>query len=139
MHKVKHGREFRAERAKVQRPLTDSFRVAEIKDAQIAAKRWDRQTARRFYAAFTYAESAFGSVDTPCPKIDERDEVAYLVALISGHLLRLHDKQSDGTIGVPLDLLEDSCASSCLDNEKWWGVPQALRGGIWQPFWFGTR
>ena len=66
---------LRAERAKVQRPLTDSFRVAEIKDAQIAAKRWDRQTARRFYAAFTYAESAFGSVDTPCPKIDERDEL----------------------------------------------------------------
>ena len=59
---------LRAEQAKVQRPFTDSYRVAEIKDAQIAAKRWDRQTARRFYAAFTYAESAFGAVDSPLSK-----------------------------------------------------------------------
>ena len=79
-----------------------------------------------------YAESAFGSVDMPCPKIDERDEVAYLVALISGTFAVLHDKQSDGTVGVPLDLLPKIArASTCLDNEKWWGVPQALRGGIW--------
>lgn len=123
---------LRAERAKVQRPLTDSYRVAEIKDAQIASKRWDRQTARRFYAAFTYAESGFGAVDTPCPKIEERDESAYLVALISGTFAVLHDKQSDGTVGVPLDLLPKIArASTCLDNEKWWHVPQALRGGIW--------
>ena len=117
---------------KVQRPLTDAYRVAEIKDAQIAAKRWDRQTARRFYAAFTYAESAFGSVDSPCPKIEERDEPAYLVALIAGTFAVLHDKQSDGTVGVPLDLLPKIArASTCLDNEKWWHVPQALQGGIW--------
>ncbi len=123
---------LRAERTKVQRPLTDPYRVAEIKDAQIAAKRWDRQTARRFYAAFTYAEAGFGSVDTPCPTIEARDESAYLVALIAGTFAVLHDKQSDGTVGVPLDLLPKIArASTCLDNEKWWHVPQALRGGIW--------
>ena len=123
---------LRAERAKVQRPLNDAYRVAEIKDAQIAAKRWDRQTARRFYTAFMHAEAAFGAVDTPCPELDERDEVAYLVALISGTFAVLHDKQSDGTVGVPLDLLPKIArASTCLDNEQWWGVPQALRGGIW--------
>ena len=123
---------LRAERAKIQRPLNDAYRVAEIKDAQIAAKRWDRQTARRFYTAFTHAEAAFGTVDTPCPELDERDEVAYLVALISGTFSVLHDKQSDGTVGVPLDLLPKIArASTCLDNEQWWGVPQALRGGIW--------
>jgi len=123
---------LRAERAKVQRPLSDAYRVAEIKDAQISAARWDAMTARRFYQAFNHAEKAFGTVDTPCPKIAERDEVAYLVALIAGTFSVLHDKQSDGTIGVPLDLLPKVArASTCLDNEKWWGVPDALKAGIW--------
>jgi hypothetical protein len=123
---------LRAERAKKQRPLSDAYRVAEIKDAQISAARWDSMTARRFYEAFNHAEQAFGNVDTPCPKIAERDEVAYLVALIAGTFSVLHDKQSDGTIGVPLDLLPKVArASTCLDNEKWWGVPQALQAGIW--------
>ncbi len=123
---------LRAERAKVQRPLTDPYRVPEIKDAQISAERWDAMSARRFYAAFQHAEQAFGSVDTPCPTIAERDEVAYLVALISGTFAVLHDKQSNGTVGVPLDLLPKIArAASCLDNDTWWGVPTALQGGIW--------
>ncbi len=123
---------LRAERAKIQRPLTDPYRVPEIKDAQISAGRWDAITARRFYQAFQHAEQAFGGMDTPCSTISERDEVAYLVALISGTFAVLHDKQSNGTVGVPLDLLPKIArAAGCLDNDTWWGVPAALQGGIW--------
>jgi len=123
---------LRVERTKVQRPLEDPFRIAEIKDAQISAARWDTMTARRFYQAFQHAENAFGMVDTPCPKIAKEDEVAYLVALISGTFAVLHDKQSDGVNGVPLDLLPKIArGATCLDNDTWWGVPDALQAGIW--------
>ena len=44
-------------------------------------------------------------------KIEERDEPAYPVALIAGTFAVLHDKQSDGTVGVPLDLLPEDCPS----------------------------
>ena len=120
------------ERAKKQIPLSNPYRIAAIKDAQYAAARWDAIAARRFYQAFLHAESAFGVMDSPCPTIREKDEVAYLVGLISGTFAVLHDKQSDGQVGVPLDLLPKiTRAASCLDNQSWWYVPQALQGGIW--------
>lgn len=123
---------LRVERAKVQRSLDDPHRISEIKDAQYAAARWDAVAARRFYQAFQHAEAAFDGMDTPCSKIKEKDEVAYLVGLISGTFAVLHDKQIQGQVGVPLDLLPKIArASTCLDNEVWWYVPQALQGGIW--------
>ena len=120
-----------AERVKVHRPLSDPYRIAAIKDANYAAARWDAIAARRFYQSFLHADAAFG-MDTPCSNISEKDEVVYLVGLISGTFAVLHDKQSNGKGGVPLDLLQKiSRAASCLDNELWWHVPQALQGGIW--------
>lgn len=123
---------LRAERAKVQRSLDDPHRISEIKDAQYAAMRWDVIAARRFYQAFQHAEVAFDGMDTPCTAMKEKDEVAYLVGLISGTFAVLHDKQTRGAVGVPMELLPRIArASECLGNEKWWYVPQALQGGIW--------
>lgn len=123
---------LRVERAKVHRFLDDPHRISEIKDAQYAAMRWDVIAARRFYQAFQHAEVAFEGMDTPCTSMKEKDEVAYLVGLISGTFAVLHDKQTRGSVGVPMELLPKIArASECLDNEKWWHVPQALQGGIW--------
>ena len=123
---------LRAVRAKTQRPLDDPYRIAEIKDAQYSAARWDAIAARRFYQAFKHSEVAFDGMDVPCSTLKKKDEVAYLVGLISGTFAVLHDKQIQGEVGVPVDLLPKIArASSCLDNERWWHVPQALQGGIW--------
>lgn len=123
---------LRLERAKVQRDLDDPFRIAEIRDAQYAAERYDRLAAYRFQLAYNNLENAYGELGGDCPTIKEKDEVVYLIGLISGTFAVLHDKQSGGQLGVPLDLLPKIARSSrCLNTEKWWYVPQALRAGIW--------
>ena len=76
----------------MQRSL-DDHRISEIKDAQYAAMRWDMIAARRFYQAFQHAEVAFDGMDTPCTGMKEKDEVAYLVGLISGTFAVLHDNK----------------------------------------------
>ena len=120
------------EKMKKNLPLEAGFRIAEIKDTKIQGDRWHGLAAQRFYRAFKYAEKEYGVLGEECPKIKEKDESAYFIALLTGTFAVLHDKSSGGQVGVSLELLPKIArASECLDSEKWWNVPSALQAGIW--------
>ncbi len=42
------------------------------------------------------------------------------------------DIAAEGAAGVPLDIPAKAARGSrCIGNEKWWGVPMAMRAAIW--------
>jgi hypothetical protein len=108
-------------------------RAAEAQDALIEEKRAHLVSAKRYYAAFLRLNALTGPVGQgACPKLEQDDEVLYLLGLSSGVLAVLHDKAADGAAGVPTDIpAAVERASSCLANERWWGVPSALKAAIW--------
>lgn len=106
-------------------------RAGEAKDARIAEQRAHARAARRFFRAYEMMQDEFGPVGEDCPDLAEDDEVLYLLGLSSGVLAVLHDRSSNGSANVPLDIPPAVArAAKCLDSTKWWGVPQALRGAI---------
>ena len=107
-------------------------RAEEALDSRIAEKRAHQAAASRFYTAFKYLEGEFGRVGEGCPEIEAEDELIYLLGLTSGLLAVLHDRNAEGIVGVSMEIPPAVArASECLDNDKWWGVPQALRAAIW--------
>ncbi len=102
-------------------------------DALIREKEAHRLAATRNYAAYQRALAAYGSPDAGCPKFGNRnDEVLYMLGLSAGALALLHDQNADRSAGVPMDvpvLVERGAA--CLDPQRWWGVPLALRAAVW--------
>lgn len=107
--------------------------IAAIKDARTSAERAHGLAAERFYRAFQATEAHYGPTGEGCPKFSrQRDELSYLVGLVSGMNAVLHDKTAGGPVGVPLDVLPRVARSTeCLDDETWWQVPAALRAGAW--------
>ena len=98
-------------------------------DARIVQKRAHARAARRYYAA--YQRSARLYPEARCPE-GEREELTLLFGLISGLQALQHDRASGVQVGVPENLprlIERK--STCLDNQRWWGVPEALRGAVW--------
>ena len=123
---------LREQRYKYHDSIPFTYSVPEAKDAQYAAQRWDVLAAKRFLLAFEHSEAFFGPIGGDCPFIEERNQSAYLIGLISGTFAVLHDKASGGQVGVPMDILPKVArASNCLKNDQWWGVPHALQFGIW--------
>jgi hypothetical protein len=119
-------------RAKVNLMELGASRTAEIRDARIRSDRARQTAASRFYRAYLHLEAAFGPVGGECPRIAKRDEVVFLLGLIAGELALLHDKGSGGEVGVPLDTpLKIGRSATCLSNERWWHVPQALQAAGW--------
>jgi hypothetical protein len=107
-------------------------RAAEIIDAQLLARRAHARTAARFNRAYTQIESAFGPIGAECPSLNKREEFTYLFGLIAGTLALIHDSTAGGLNGVPHDRLGAVARGSrCLDDARWWYVPQALRGAAW--------
>ena len=124
--------ELLAARTEYQLQQGKSDLISEVKDARFTADRTNHQTARRFHSALQHLEAAFGPIGDSCPTIKEKDEVVYLIGLISGLLAVLHDRAAGGTVGVPLDVLPKVARSAtCLDNDEWWQVPQALQAAVW--------
>lgn len=107
-------------------------RVAEMRDARLREMRLHAESAKRYYRAWGQMTEAFGPFDGDCPKIRERDEIVYLLGLVSGLRALLHDKAGGSTVGVPADILgEVSRGARCLDNEEWWHAPGALEAAVW--------
>jgi hypothetical protein len=113
-------------------------RSDEAQDARIAQKRFQASAALREYTAFhrmkTKLEQKYFfkyGVDCPAFKRDF-DELVYLLGSAAGLQAIQNDIAAQQTVGVPTDtapLAEK--AMKCLNNEKWWGVPEALRAAIW--------
>lgn len=124
--------ELLSEKAKKNLPLDTPYRVAEIRDNKIQAERWHGVAAQRFYYAYKAAEAEYGVLGNECPTIKEKDETAFLIALMSGAFAVLHDKSSGGQVGVSLDLLPKLARTTdCLSTEKWWHATSTLKAGIW--------
>ena len=63
---------------------------------------------------------------------DDMDEFIYMAGLLSGLQALNAQIQSTSSIGVPANVGSIAArATSCLDNEKWWGAPMALRATVW--------
>jgi len=95
-------------------------RAAEIRDAREAAERAHALAAARFYRAFQQMTAQWGPVgDGDCPRIAARDQIGYLIGLISGTLALLHDRAGGATVGVPLDTFgRVARGARCLDNDR---------------------
>jgi hypothetical protein len=113
-------------------------RPDEAQDARIAQKRLLATTAERQYIAFQRMKTKleqkyFFKYGKTCPRFKrDFDELVYLSGSMSGLLAITNDFQAQQAIGVPTDIAPLSdFAMTCLDNEKWWGVPQAARATVW--------
>lgn len=107
-------------------------RADEAADAQQLAERHHMSAAMRFGAAYDRAVSAFGAFDKTCPKLEESDELFFLLGIASGAQAVMHDRAASGAAGISMSIPPIVArASKCLDWKKWWGVPRALAAAVW--------
>jgi len=107
-------------------------RADEAKDAQLRSERAHLVAAKRFGAAFARAESAFGKLGGECPEIDEENEIQLLLGLSSGLMAVMHDRAARGGAGISMAIPRTvERTAKCLDNGKWFGVPNAMAAVVW--------
>jgi hypothetical protein len=113
-------------------------------DAKAREQRAHLIAANRYQLTFDTLRSAYG-VPEPgeaCPKLKKpEDQLTYLLGLSAGVLAVVHDMGADGAAGVPLSIPAAVVrAADCLDDDAWWGAPNALKASIWalQPGLEGT-
>ncbi|WP_372994153.1 hypothetical protein [Marinobacter sp.] len=103
-------------------------------DAMIQQKRAHTVAARRYYTAWQHHNAHYGNpADGECPDFDDdMDEFIYMAGLLSGLQALNAQIQSTSSIGVPANIGSIAArATSCLENDKWWGAPMALRATVW--------
>ncbi|WP_297792798.1 hypothetical protein [uncultured Marinobacter sp.] len=103
-------------------------------DAMIRQKRAHALAAKRYFRSWQHHNAFYGEPGNgECPDFDDDlDEFIYMAGLLSGLQALNAEIQSTSAIGVPKNVGSMvGRATSCLDNEKWWGAPMALRATIW--------
>ncbi|MES1924994.1 hypothetical protein [Salinisphaera sp. T31B1] len=112
--------------------------VDAARDNRIIAQRWERITALRRYQVFKDTERAYGDLGGQgCPDLTnemgtELDKLQFLVGTLTSVQGVLSDIQANSTVGIPQDIAARAGrASQCLDNQQWWGVPDALEAIVW--------
>lgn len=107
------------------------------RDNRIIAQRWERVTALRRYQAYMDTVRAYGDLGSSCPDLTnemgtELDQLQFMVGMLTSVQGVLSDIQANSTVGIPQDIAAKAGrASQCLDNNKWWGVPDALEAIVW--------
>jgi hypothetical protein len=113
-------------------------RADEAQDARIAQKRFLALAAERQFNAFTRMKTKleqkyFFKYGSNCPRFKrDFDELVYMLGSVAGLQAMQNDIAAQQSVGVPTDtapLVEK--AMKCLNNDKWWGVPEAARAAIW--------
>ena len=68
-----------------------------------------------------------------CPEFSsDNDEFYWLLGLLDGIQAIINDIASGGRVEVPMDIAAKvGRGAACLDNERWWGVPEAIQAAIW--------
>ena len=111
--------------------------VPTAKDAREKMKRLNAETAKRRYKSFQRAMAAYdfdpGMKDMECPFLfEEQDELTFLLGLLTGMQSIVNDASSGAMAGVPRNIAAQAeRAVQCLDNEKWGGLPNAIRALVW--------
>jgi len=111
--------------------------VTEAQDARILQKRFLNLAARRQLKGYLNLELAFPEMPgNMCPEFTSwNDEFYWLVGLMDGLQAVLNDLASEGSAKVPLDIsLKVGRGASCLDNKRWWVLPDAIQAAIWINF-----
>jgi len=105
----------------------------EAQDARIAQRRLLGLAASRQLKGYHYLTEAFVEPGSECPQLLSTEEEFYwLMGLINGLQAILNDVSSGGLAGVPMNIAAKAGrGASCLDNEKWWGTPEAIQAAIW--------
>ena len=108
-------------------------RAAEAQDALVREKQAHSLAASRMILAYESAVASYGDLSEKCPEYDgETDELLSLLGLASGALAILHDFNSEKAVGISLDIPgKIEKGAQCFDDDKWWGMPTALRAAIW--------
>jgi hypothetical protein len=112
--------------------------IDDAQDARVMQKRESELAARRQYEAYKHLEAYFevgkkAPIGTKCPKFSrDFDEFVYMLGMISGVQAMVNDIAAQSVVGVPKDIAAKvERGMQCLDNNKWWGAPMALRATIW--------
>ena len=110
-----------------------SKNVLEAQDARIAQKRFLNQAARRQLAGYNSLVLAIAEPGGECPVFNsDNAELYWLIGLLDGLQAMLNDITTESSANVPLDIASKvGRGASCLDNEKWWGLPKAIQAAIW--------
>ncbi|RZA05329.1 MAG: hypothetical protein EOO68_06800 [Moraxellaceae bacterium] len=112
--------------------------IEEAKDARIEQKRWAEIAARRQYASYVLFAEHFQTkykvkLGEQCPSMKtDLNKTIYLMGLLSGLQAVTNDINAGGTVNVPKDIAAVvERGMTCLDNEQFWGAPNAVRAAIW--------
>ncbi|MEL6345694.1 MAG: hypothetical protein AAFV53_21475 [Myxococcota bacterium] len=98
-------------------------------DARIRSEREYALAASRFYAAYRLTVETYG---LECDKLKTKDEALYLLGLIVGDLALISDAAAGNPLGIPQNtILDVGRGAKCLDDDQWWGVPNALQAAAW--------
>ena len=106
----------------------------EAEDAMIRQKRALSLAAKRYHQGWKHHNAFYGKPDEgECPGFDDDlGEFIYMAGLLSGLQALNAEIQSTSSIGVPKNIGSTVArATSCLENDKWWGAPMALRATVW--------
>ena len=113
-------------------------RADEALDARITQKRLLATAAERQYTAFVrmklkLQQKYYFKYGEECPRFTrDFDEMVYLLGSVGGLQAMQNDIAAQQAVGVPTDIAPQvERAMNCLDNVKWWGVPQAARAVVW--------
>lgn len=111
--------------------------VPAAKDAREQAKRLNALTAKRRYRAFQRAMAAYefdpAAEPLECPFLfNDQDELTFLLGLLTGMQAIVNDANSGALAGIPRNIAPQAeRAAQCVDNEKWGGLPNAIRALVW--------
>lgn len=108
-------------------------RVAVARDARLAADRAHNRAAARFLRALQHGEAEFGELGADaCPRLKEREELPFMLMLVAGLQVVLHDSAAGSPLGVPKETILDAARSArCLADEDWWYGPSAMQAAAW--------
>lgn len=104
----------------------------EAMDARVAQKRFNALAAQRYYAGYRRLVEYYGEPGNDCPSLrGEFDQLAYLMGLVTGVQAVVQDVAAERTVDVPMDIAAKADrAVNCVDNNRWWGLPQATRAAV---------
>ncbi|GEM_PF-46888 len=106
--------------------------VSEAKDARIREKRQFAVAAQRQYQAYQHMVAEFGEPGGGCPALDEDEELFWVLGSIAGMQSVMSDLRSQNSVNVPKDIAMKTVRGlQCVDNVRWWGLPDALQAGLW--------
>lgn len=107
-----------------------------MRDARENMQRLYGITASRRVEAYQRMLRGFSYDPVPgaeCPDFyTDQDEITYLLGLAAGAQAVIDNGKSRGRADVPRSIAaEVERSADCVDNEKWAGLPNALKASIW--------